>query len=160
MSSNITPPQARVRVRTKPPQAQAEANPPRAEAQPAGYKVGYCRPPVATRFKRGKSGNERGRPKGSQNTDTLVETELKKPIKAKSGGRTIKMTRREALVQRLIEKGLGGDIRAIVLLLRRELDAAATAPSQVEPTAAEPLSAADESILEALLAAANKGGVA
>lgn len=31
-----------------------------------GYDVGYGRPPEETRFKKGQSGNPRGRPKGSK----------------------------------------------------------------------------------------------
>jgi len=34
------------------------------EAGPTQYKVGYKRPPVSTRFKAGRSGNPKGRPKG------------------------------------------------------------------------------------------------
>jgi Family of unknown function (DUF5681) len=33
----------------------------------SGYKVGYGKPPKTTRFKKGKSGNPGGRPKGSLN---------------------------------------------------------------------------------------------
>lgn len=32
-----------------------------------GYDVGYGKPPVATRFKQGQSGNPKGRPKGAKN---------------------------------------------------------------------------------------------
>jgi Family of unknown function (DUF5681) len=37
--------------------------------QPANesHTVGYGRPPIATRFKPGQSGNAKGRPKGSRN---------------------------------------------------------------------------------------------
>lgn len=38
---------------------------------PSGYDVGYGKPPVATRFVRGKSGNPKGRPKGSSNKPKL-----------------------------------------------------------------------------------------
>lgn len=38
----------------------------------ADYEVGYGRPPAASRFKPGRSGNPRGRPPKSKNLSTLV----------------------------------------------------------------------------------------
>ncbi|MFZ3585531.1 DUF5681 domain-containing protein, partial [Loktanella sp. DJP18] len=32
----------------------------------AGYSVGYAKPPESSRFKKGKSGNPKGRPKGAK----------------------------------------------------------------------------------------------
>jgi len=36
------------------------------------YEVGYGQPPHHTRFKKGQSGNPRGRPCGSNNLKTLL----------------------------------------------------------------------------------------
>ena len=33
----------------------------------ARYRIGYCRPPKRTQFKKGQSGNPKGRRKGSRN---------------------------------------------------------------------------------------------
>src|SRR5262249_2514390 len=44
------------------------------------YAVGYGNPPQATQFKPGQSGNPGGRPKGSKNFASLIESELNKRI--------------------------------------------------------------------------------
>ena len=36
------------------------------------YEVGYRKPPVGTRFKKGQSGNPAGRPRGTVNLATLA----------------------------------------------------------------------------------------
>ena len=40
---------------------------------PGGYDVGYGKPPLERRFKPGKSGNRKGRPKGAKNRKTIVK---------------------------------------------------------------------------------------
>ena len=44
----------------------AEHEDEKGETLPAPYKVGYARPPVEHRFRRGQSGNPRGRPRGAR----------------------------------------------------------------------------------------------
>lgn len=44
------------------------------------HDVGFCRPPNATRFKKGTSGNPAGRPKGAKNKVKTMQTRLNKLI--------------------------------------------------------------------------------
>ena len=46
---------------------------PSAAAEEHEYEVGYGRPPRHSRFKPGRSGNPRGRPKGAVDRKTIVE---------------------------------------------------------------------------------------
>jgi hypothetical protein len=51
------------------------------------YEIGYRRPPASGRFNRGKSGNPKGRPKGSRNFMTLLEQELAQSIVVTENGK-------------------------------------------------------------------------
>src|SRR5262245_4838454 len=42
-------------------------NPADSSTEPDEYKVGYGKPPKDTQFRKGQSGNPKGRPKGSKN---------------------------------------------------------------------------------------------
>lgn len=77
------------------------------------YDVGYSRPPKATRFKPGKSGNPNGRPKGRLNLATELKRELAKIVTVRESGQAKKVSKRVALIKSLIAKGLGGDVKAI-----------------------------------------------
>ena len=81
------------------------------------YRVGYKRPPVATQFKPGQSGNPRGRPKGTLNLKTDLESELKLPVIVRENGREIKVSRQRGTVKVLIERALKGDLRAMGILI-------------------------------------------
>jgi hypothetical protein len=83
----------------------------------SGYKVGYGKPPKATRFKKGKSGNPRGRPKGSLNLATDLTAELGENITIREDGRPRKVSKQRALVKSLMAKALQGDVRAMTSLL-------------------------------------------
>jgi Family of unknown function (DUF5681) len=51
----------------------------------ADHAVGYGRAPRHTRFQPGRSGNPKGRPKGSKNFSTLFSEELAQPVTLTEG---------------------------------------------------------------------------
>ena len=45
------------------------------------HDAGYGKPPRHSRFKKGQSGNPKGRPRGSRNFSTDVKATLEEPIR-------------------------------------------------------------------------------
>ncbi len=118
---------------------------------PRDYEVGYGKPPKDSRFKSGRSGNPRGRPKGSKNLLTLIHAELDRPIAVREDGRSRKVPARAALSKRLLQKALSGHDRSIELLFKLagvRADHRAVAPVEAADDNAQPLTAGDRAILE------------
>ena len=88
--------------------------------EPPDYAVGYKRPPLHSRFQKGRSGNPEGgrrHRRRERRLAALLEAALdRRPATAR--GRTRRpATRREAIVTALVEKSVAGDLRAVKLLL-------------------------------------------
>jgi hypothetical protein len=81
------------------------------------YKVGYRHPPLATRFRKGTSGNPRGRPKRARNLATVVASALAERVVVTENGRSKRTTKFEAVIKRLVNRALSGDARSMSLLL-------------------------------------------
>ncbi|GJL85315.1 MAG: hypothetical protein DHS20C02_10900 [Micavibrio sp.] len=81
------------------------------------YEVGYRRPPKKTRFKKGNSGNPKGRPKGSSNFLTLLEQELQKSITVTEDGKKKTITRKQAMAMRMVAGALQGDQKSLFTLV-------------------------------------------
>lgn len=96
------------------------------------YRVGYGRPPVASRFRKGASGNPKGRPKGSPSLQDLMAREARRHVKVKTADGVEAVPKIDVLVRKLYAKALEGDLGASRLIMqsltglddRREEDAA------------------------------------
>ena len=80
-------------------------------------KVGYCRPPMHSRFKPGQSGNPRGRPRKNRSIEAMIKRELKQTVVLKEGGREIRLSKREALIKQLVNRAISGDLKPMQLVL-------------------------------------------
>ena len=81
------------------------------------YEVGYGRPPKKARFKKGRSGNPKGRPKGSKNFKSIVKDELGRPVEIKVNGQRRKVSQFEAVVMRAVGDAISGKPRQISLIM-------------------------------------------
>ncbi|TCL08257.1 hypothetical protein BXY66_0292 [Shimia isoporae] len=80
------------------------------------YDVGYGKPPKRTQFKKGQSGNPKGRPKGAKGFNASLKRELESKVIIQEGGRRLKVSKAEAGAKRLIAKALAGDMAALKML--------------------------------------------
>jgi hypothetical protein len=89
----------------------------------SGYKIGYGRPPKETQFKKGTSGNNKGRPKGTKNIATLFHQEMYQRVTISENGERRTITKAEAALKQLVNKAATGDPKAIQAMINiaREL---------------------------------------
>jgi len=87
------------------------------DAEPAAYIVGYGRPPVATRFRPGQSGNPRGGHKGAPHVATIIAAALGERITVTENDRSRRITKFEVAVKQLVNRAAAGDTRATQWLI-------------------------------------------
>jgi Family of unknown function (DUF5681) len=81
------------------------------------YKIGYGKPPKSGQFKRGKSGNPKGRPRASLKLATDLAAELNEQITVREDGKPRRVSKQRALIKSLMAKALQGDVRANAAVL-------------------------------------------
>ena len=119
------------------------------------HTVGYGKPPQASRFRKGQSGNPKGRPPGAKGLTTLARKVLDAKLLVRTARGEEYLPRIEIGLLKLVEKGNKGDIRAITQMINLyriiypEFTPGETMPA---PASLDAMSAADEATLEALKA--------
>jgi len=92
------------------------------------YDVGFGKPPKQTRFKKGRSGNPNGRPRRKPDLYTELRRVLGETVTVTNQGEPRQVTVQEALLLRLRDQALRGEIRASKLL-QKVVDALPDGPT-------------------------------
>ncbi len=86
-----------------------------------GYEVGYAKPPKENQFKKGRSGNPRGRPKGAHNKQPavadqtlrkLILAEANREVSVIEAGKPVNMAMSQVILRSVATKAAKGDARA------------------------------------------------
>lgn len=92
-------------------------------------------PPRAGQFKKGRSGNPKGRPKGSGNFKTDLLEVMGQTVIITENGQRRAVTGRKAVALRLLHQALQGDTKALsnltAHLLKHDIDADAKPQAEV-----------------------------
>jgi hypothetical protein len=81
------------------------------------YEVGYGKPPRDSQFKKGQSGNPKGRSKNTRNLKTDLAKILQKRISVREGERKFRVSGQEGMLMSRMSKCLKGDTKAINTLV-------------------------------------------
>jgi hypothetical protein len=111
------------------------------------YDVGFGKPPKPSQFRKGFSGNPKGRPKGRRNLATVLARTLQERVVINENGVRRTVTKLEAAVKQLVNRAASGDLGAM-----RQL--AALARSAEDEQVASPtrqLDEDDQKVMEGVL---------
>jgi len=112
--------------------------------------VGYGRPPLHSRFKPGKSGNPKGRPKNSRNLRTIIQDALTAKIVLRQGQGKRSISKLEGIVLRQVEGALKGNDKAALATLKMAAQVGLLEGPESEIETAT-LSASEKEMVEELL---------
>ena len=120
------------------------------EPRSEDFEVGYCKPPKHSQFQAGRSGNPKGRPKGSKNLATQLSDALSEKVVITKDGRRLKVSKFEVILTQVVNKSAGGDLNAarLVISLLQGMEVQAAQELAQKPNAEErSLAKEDASVL-------------
>ncbi|QFT47414.1 hypothetical protein FIU97_12590 [Roseivivax sp. THAF40] len=82
------------------------------------YEIGYGRPPKATQFQKGQSGNPKGRPRTAKNVGSMLEETFFRKIPITENGSRLELTLIEAILRQLANGAAKGELRHIDRVLK------------------------------------------
>jgi hypothetical protein len=111
------------------------------------YAANYRKPPVHTRFKKGQSGNPRGRP--AKNLPALLAAALNEKVTVTENGKRRQVTKRGAVIAQLVNKSASAELRATKMLI----DMLRDIEKRADPAPAEknPFSPTDKEVVQQLV---------
>jgi hypothetical protein len=89
----------------------------RKSRSPSDYDVGYGRPPKATQFRPGRSGNPTGYRKGAPTIGARLRELMNSKVTVTENGRTRRIPRLDVMLRQLTNDAMRGDQRALKLLM-------------------------------------------
>jgi len=110
------------------------------------YDVGYGKPPKSGQFKKGQTGNPRGRKKGARGLKTDLKSELKEKVTITENGKSVKISKKRLMIKQLVAKALKGDIRALSKLIDLNISVLGIEDEAIKGPAS--LSISDQAILD------------
>jgi hypothetical protein len=109
--------------------------------------AGYKRPPKNHCWKKGQSGNPKGRPPGHRNLAAALTAVLHESVSTQIDGEERQMTKLEAVTRQLVDKAMHGDARVMQQLFSEIHKNESKAERE---NSAKPLGDVDGDVLEAL----------